>query len=79
MRRRPAWDRMVAGLGVPFDLRHRNELTAAEAAALRPMGLPVVAAELGDGTYRRILDAAALAGCAGDVDVLRVRLDGVEA
>ena len=74
VRRRPAWDRMVAGLAVPFDLRHRNELTAAEAEAIAPMGLPVVATELADGRFVRTIDADGLAACGGDVEALRARL-----
>jgi hypothetical protein len=74
VRRKPAWDRMVATLGVPFDLRHRNELTASEQAATASMGLPVVAAELTDGRLIPVLDAAALAACDGDPDRLRAGL-----
>ena len=66
---------MVAELGVPFDLRHRNELTAAEAAAVGPMGLPVVAAELADGRFIRVIDAAALTTCDGDIGRLRGLLE----
>jgi hypothetical protein len=83
VRRRPSWDRMVAGLPVPFDLRHRNELTDAERTGLASMGLPVVAAERSDGGYVRLLDAAALSACEGDVAaferVLRRALDATGA
>ena len=65
--RRRAWDRMVAGLGVPFDLRHRNELTPAEREAVAAPGLPVVVAELEDGRFVPLLDREALARCGGDV------------
>ena len=65
--RRRAWDRMVAGLGAPFDLPHRNELTTAERDALTSGALPVVVAELDDGTFAPLLDREALARCAGDV------------
>ncbi len=75
VRRKPAWDRMVMSLGVPFDLRHRNELTAAEAAAVGSMGLPVVAVELTDGRIVRVLDAVALAACDGDVERFRALLE----
>jgi hypothetical protein len=74
VRRKPAWDRMVATLGVPFDLRHRNELTATEQAATATMTLPVVAAELADGRLVEVLDAAALTACEGDPDRLRAAL-----
>lgn len=74
VRRKPAWDRMVATLGLPFDLRHRNELTDIEQAATAAMQLPYVAAELGDGTYVEVLDAAALAAFDGDIERFRTRL-----
>jgi len=74
VRRRPAWDRMVTTLGVPFDLRHRNELTEAEQHATATMRLPFVAAELADGTFVEVLDAAALAACDGDLEVFHARL-----
>jgi len=74
VRRKPAWDRMVAMLGVPFDLRHRNELTETEQTATSTMGLPVVTAELADGRFLRVLDAVALAACEGDPDRLRAAL-----
>jgi hypothetical protein len=74
VRRKPAWDRMVAELGIPFDLRHRNELTAIERAATATMGLPVVAAEFAGDRYTQVLDTAALTACEGDPDRLRARL-----
>jgi hypothetical protein len=74
VRRKPAWDRMVVTLGVPFDLRHRDELTASEAAALAGTRLPVVAGELSDGRLVPVLDATALAGCNGDVERFRAAL-----
>ena len=67
VRRKRAWDAMVAELEAPFDLRHRNELTDAETRALATMGLPVVAAELGDGSWVRLLGRDALDACGGDV------------
>lgn len=65
--RRRAWDRMVAGLGAPFDLRHRNELTPAERDALTSVAPPVVVAELDDDAFVPLLDRETLARCAGDV------------
>lgn len=67
VRRKRTWDAMVAELDAPFDLRHRNELTDEETRALATMGLPVVAAELGDGSWVRLLDRDALDACGGDV------------
>lgn len=66
--RRRSWDRMVARLPVPFDLRHRNELSDAELRALTPMGLPVVAGEFEDGSMLQLIGIATLDACAGDVD-----------
>jgi len=74
VRRKPAWDHMVATLGAPFDLRHRNELTAAELYATTAMQLPYVAAELDDGTFVEVLDTAALTACEGDLEQFRARL-----
>ena len=68
VRRKRAWDAMVAELDAPFDLRHRNELTKVETLALTPMGLPVVAAELADGRWVELLGRDALDACGGDVD-----------
>ena len=73
VRRKRTWDAFVATLAVPFDLRHRNELTEAERAAVLPMGLPVVAAET-DAGWRPLLDRVALEACAGDVDAFARRL-----
>ena len=68
VRRKPAWDRMVATLGVPFDLVHRNEVPAEYTAALEGVELPVVVAELDDGRIEVAVDAATLAACDGDID-----------
>ncbi len=41
-RRKPEWDAMVARLGVPFELRHLNELDDDIRIALEPHGTPAV-------------------------------------
>jgi hypothetical protein len=75
VRRKPAWDRMVARLGVPFVLLHRNEVTdPAVAAAAAPAGLPVVLARVDDGTVLPVLDRAALAGLGGSVEAFETHL-----
>jgi hypothetical protein len=74
MRRKRAWDAMVARLDAPFDLRHRNALTDIEQRALAGVVLPVVAAELADGTWTTLLDVEALRACDGDVDTFAARL-----
>lgn len=42
VRRKPAWDAMVARVGVPFRLLHLNELTDELAGAVAGSGSPVV-------------------------------------
>ncbi len=79
VRRKRTWDAMVAELDAPFDLRHRNELTEAEALVLTPMGLPVVAAELTDGRWVELLGRDALDGCGGDVGAFARHLRGAAA
>jgi hypothetical protein len=74
VRRKRSWDAMVAALPVPFDLRHRNELTGSERRALAGMVLPVVVAEMEDGSSIELLDAEALRACGGDVDAFAARL-----
>jgi hypothetical protein len=74
VRRKRSWDAMVAGLPVPFDLRHRNELTEAEQHGLAHMRLPVVAAEVTDGSYVELLGIDALRSCGGDVEAFAARL-----
>jgi len=75
VRRRRSWDAMVATLPVPFDLRHRNELTEVERRALETMGLPIVAVERTDGVFLALLGIDALRACEGDVDRFAARLD----
>jgi hypothetical protein len=74
IRRKRNWDAMVATLPVPFDLRHRNELTGIEQRALAGLTPPVVVAELADGTYVELLDVESLRACDGDVDAFVARL-----
>jgi len=64
VRRKPAWDAMVAGLGIPFDLVHLNERDQRVAAASAET--PCVLAEV-DGDYRLLLGPADLDALGGDV------------
>lgn len=77
VRRKPAWDRMVAGLGVPVELRHLDELAPDEAAAVAACGAPVVLARTSGG-LRPLVGAAELDGLDGSVerlgDLVRRRL-----
>ena len=70
VRRKPRWDAMVASLGIRFDLRHRDELTPQEAAAVRDVAPPVVLGEDASG-LRVLLDSRQLDTCGGDVDRFR--------
>lgn len=74
VRRKRSWDAMVARLDAPFDLRHRNELNDVEQRALAGVTLPVVVAELADGTWTTLLDVEALRACDGDMDGFAARL-----
>ncbi len=74
VRRKRSWDAMVASLPVPFDLRHRNELTDVEQQALADMTLPTVVAELADGSHIELLGIEDLRACGGDVDAFATRL-----
>lgn len=73
LKRRPEFDEAAAGLGVPFDLVHRDE-TSTEVAQLVEGDLPCVVAE-GDGQRRVLLGRDALVACGKDpvalVDAIR--------
>ena len=67
-RRKKEWDAMVARLDATVELRHRNELTAAQSTAALKSGLPVVlVADLERQRYDVLLDAQDLDGLGGDV------------
>ncbi len=74
VRRKPAWDRMVAHVGVQFDLLHLNEMPADVAAATATHGSPAVLARLRDGSLHLALDAAALDAARGSVEVFAAAL-----
>jgi len=67
LRRKPEWDAMVRRLGVPFDVRHRNESTPAETEFSRGTGLPVVLAHHDDGSITAVLNDAHLEAVGGSV------------
>lgn len=66
-RRKPEWDEMVGRLGVPFALRHRNEVDDEVRAALAEAGLPVVLGRDADG-WRPVLSRAELERAGGSVE-----------
>lgn len=73
IRRKRSFDLAAGGLGVPFDLRHRDELTSDERAAAHG-ALPCVLVET-DGAPTVLLDREALSRCDGEpaalVDAIR--------
>ncbi|WP_297082704.1 hypothetical protein [uncultured Demequina sp.] len=77
VRRKPAWDEMVASLGVPVRLLHRNELhperDSALASALQGEPLALIAARV-DGAWQIALTAQDLDTVGGDVDRFRATL-----
>jgi hypothetical protein len=79
VRRRPAWDAMVASLQVPVRLVHRNELSEAERRAVHESGLPVVLGVRADGRHTVLVPPGRLALAHGSVDdvgqAIRTALD----
>ena len=77
VRRRPAWDAMVARLTVPFTLVHLNELPEDISARVRELGAPVVLARTAE-DLQPLLSADDLEETSGNVarfeQVLRLRL-----
>jgi hypothetical protein len=69
VRRKPEWDRMVTGLGVPFRLHHRNELAddPQVAGVVGATGLPLVVARFADGGVHPVLTGPELARLDGSV------------
>lgn len=81
IRRKPAWDEMVARLNVPFSLLHRDEQptdVAAVTGGIQPM---VVARIEGAADPVVLVGPAPLAACEGRVDafeeLLRGEVDGL--
>jgi hypothetical protein len=70
VRRRREWDALVATLGVPVRVAHRNELSAAESAAAHAAGLPVLLGERADRSFTVLVDSAALEEAHGSVEVV---------
>jgi hypothetical protein len=76
VRRKPEWDRMVATLGVPFELLHLNEMPADIAAAAARHGSPVVLARLPDDRVEPVLLPAELEVLGGSVQSFARALRG---
>jgi hypothetical protein len=69
VRRKPAWDRMVARLGISVELLHLDELTPDVAEAVATHRVPVVLAETVDG-LRPVVRAEELDRLDGSVERL---------
>ncbi|MRX43026.1 hypothetical protein [Agromyces kandeliae] len=68
-RRKPEWDDMVRRIGVPFALRHRNEVADAAASAIvRDAGPPVVLGRDAAGAWHPVLRRADLERAHGSVE-----------
>jgi hypothetical protein len=77
VRRKPAWDRMVADLGIPLHLVHLNEMPSDVRQAVQDCGAPVVLAGTAAG-LRPLVTGAELDTLHGSVErlgeLLRARL-----
>lgn len=67
VRRKPAWDAMVARLGMAVDLLHLNELPRDVAAQVRAHGSPLVLGRTLDGALHLLLDASQIDALGGSV------------
>jgi hypothetical protein len=67
VRRKPAWDAMVAGLGVPVVLLHLNEMPPDVAREVAAHGSPLLLARTSDGRLGVVLDHTDLDGLRGSV------------
>lgn len=68
IRRKPAWDAMVAGLGAPFTLLHLNEMPPDVAAAVTESGSPVVLARVAGGGLAVALSPQELDDLGGSIE-----------
>jgi hypothetical protein len=78
VRRRHEWDQMVAGLGIPVDLLHLNEMPPDVGEAVAACGAPVVLARADAGGLRLLVAGPELDALNGSVagfgGLLRARL-----
>jgi hypothetical protein len=71
LRRKAEWDDMVAGLGVPLTVTHRNQVPFWARAAAEAVPLPVVLARSADGHVIDVLGPTELGACGGSVSTFR--------
>lgn len=74
VRRKPAWDAMVARLPVPVRVVHRNETSDDARVTAASAGLPVVLGRRAGGGHAVLLDRDALIALGGSVDAFEVAL-----
>jgi hypothetical protein len=67
LRRKPEWDAMVAGLGIPLEVLHRNEAGEDIARAITTIGLPAIIGLDQNGGVQEVLSAKDLRACDGSV------------
>lgn len=75
VRRKPAWDALVARLGLPVELLHLNEMPPEVAAAVGIHGAPVVLARMADGGLEPVLGPDELESLGGSVGAFGAALD----
>lgn len=68
VRRKRAWDELVARLPLPMRVVHRNELPPELVAHVRPEDLPEVYAVTASGTVRRLITRDELGSLDGSVE-----------
>jgi hypothetical protein len=67
LRRKPEWDAMVAGLGIPLEVLHRNEVGEDIARAIAAIGVPAIIGLDQNGGVQEVLSAEDLRRCNGSV------------
>jgi len=73
MRRKASWDAMVAGLGIPFTLLHRDERSP-EVASATGDRVPTVLGRMQSGELIELLGPGELDEIRGDITAFRGRL-----
>ncbi|MBC7594909.1 MAG: hypothetical protein H7288_13390 [Kineosporiaceae bacterium] len=76
VRRKPEWDRMLARLGAPMTVLHRNEVDPSLLASIGTTQLPAVFAHHPDGTVTVALSAQELTAMGGSVSAFEAALTG---
>jgi hypothetical protein len=71
IRRKPEWDAMVASLGIPLTVLHRNELTPELLNFVSSLTLPAIVGRRGSGELVEVLDAESLDRAGGSVSACR--------